>query len=379
MAPAPIYLKIANVEPTPVKNLPGYDQAELLLKATWGKEGQQERLRPERNGFVGTVITAYGQHHHLIVRPDDVWLAILIQFNFYEYDLMPTSINANAEELRSKFVAHEGKKDLLVSTLEFAKLAKDTAKEIHKNIGFCPLSTTTTDNDTVVFAAALMATLKANAKGLAIHIIPPRQTRGIRSRANLLGFPPPSYIRKFVQAFDGEQDVAFWNGMVNREEICGGSLISGWISYFCVWSGQGRWQGSDLPSPYKLRTYAAVDDCPKYYLSSDMIAVGFLDFDLNLDDDGTIYDCIVVAGHLASMAEGIDRDTLRPQAGWFVFTKVAYPESMKMREKVRRQSKKSKSKKKMVNKWTPDADVKSTSKSSHGGGCFSAIFNIFRQ
>ncbi|KAI1785227.1 hypothetical protein LXA43DRAFT_151204 [Ganoderma leucocontextum] len=35
----------------------------------------------------------YRSHHHLRIRPDDVWLAILVQLNFY--------INAHAEELRS--------------------------------------------------------------------------------------------------------------------------------------------------------------------------------------------------------------------------------------------------------------------------------------
>ncbi|KAG8797798.1 hypothetical protein FRB91_008370, partial [Serendipita sp. 411] len=54
---------------------------------------------PRRNGFVDAVVEAYNNHHHLIIRPDDVWCAILSQFNLY--------VNANAEELRSKFVAHE--------------------------------------------------------------------------------------------------------------------------------------------------------------------------------------------------------------------------------------------------------------------------------
>ena len=33
---------------------------------------------PQRNGFVHTVVEAYNQHRALIVRPDDVWLAIHI-------------------------------------------------------------------------------------------------------------------------------------------------------------------------------------------------------------------------------------------------------------------------------------------------------------
>ncbi len=63
-----------------------------------------ERTVPVSNGFVHALLTAYGSHHHLRIRcvlvhyvrilhngklnntyscrPDDVWLAILIQFSF---------------------------------------------------------------------------------------------------------------------------------------------------------------------------------------------------------------------------------------------------------------------------------------------------------
>lgn len=58
------------------------------------------------NGFVDSAVFAYNYHHHLIIRPEDIWFSILSQLNFY--------INANAEELRHMFVAHEGKKELLL-------------------------------------------------------------------------------------------------------------------------------------------------------------------------------------------------------------------------------------------------------------------------
>ncbi|KAI9457708.1 hypothetical protein HD554DRAFT_1983611, partial [Boletus coccyginus] len=57
---------------------------------------------PQSNGFVHTVVEAYNRHRTLIVRPDNVWLAILTQFSFF--------VNGNAEALRSVFVAHKGKK-----------------------------------------------------------------------------------------------------------------------------------------------------------------------------------------------------------------------------------------------------------------------------
>ncbi|KAF8346501.1 hypothetical protein F5887DRAFT_959362, partial [Amanita rubescens] len=61
----------------------------------------------QKNGFVNTVIDAYNTHRALIIRPDDVWLAILVQFNFF--------VNGNAELLRKNFVSHEGKEKLTVT------------------------------------------------------------------------------------------------------------------------------------------------------------------------------------------------------------------------------------------------------------------------
>ncbi|KAJ7478280.1 hypothetical protein FB451DRAFT_1172615 [Mycena latifolia] len=35
------------------------------------------------NSFVDTVLCAYTHHHALVIRPDDVWLAVVSQFSFY--------------------------------------------------------------------------------------------------------------------------------------------------------------------------------------------------------------------------------------------------------------------------------------------------------
>jgi hypothetical protein len=56
---------------------------------------------------VNSCIRAYSGHYHLILRADDVWLAILTRLSLY--------INANAETLRNVFVSHEGKKEGFVN------------------------------------------------------------------------------------------------------------------------------------------------------------------------------------------------------------------------------------------------------------------------
>ncbi|PVF95612.1 hypothetical protein CPB86DRAFT_817051 [Serendipita vermifera] len=39
-------------------------------------------FNPNDSGFVNTIVDAYNQHHHLIIRPDDIWISILSQINF---------------------------------------------------------------------------------------------------------------------------------------------------------------------------------------------------------------------------------------------------------------------------------------------------------
>ena len=52
------------------------------------------------------MVKAYNRHCTLIVPPDDVWLAILMQFSFF--------VNGNAEALCSVFVSPKGKKKLVI-------------------------------------------------------------------------------------------------------------------------------------------------------------------------------------------------------------------------------------------------------------------------
>lgn len=71
---------------------------------------------------------AYSAHHHLCIRPEDVWFAILTQITFY--------INAHAEGLRSFFVAHEGKKQLeaISEIRNFALLAVQMGDIVGNNV-----------------------------------------------------------------------------------------------------------------------------------------------------------------------------------------------------------------------------------------------------
>lgn len=227
-----------------------------------------------------------------------------------------------------------------------------------------PSFTTTTDNDTIVCAAAMMATLKSwvfnqsffddslliTAACIAIFSyfvyeggivcgIPSITLEGtqkdwlsIFSRLDKLeefGVEPTFWaallrpiLSKFVQAFDGEVDAAFWKTMVDRHDICGGTIISGWITAFGIWSDKGQWRGPAFDLKRARASFATVAEWPRFSLDLEMMPVGFFDLELKLIDDLEVYECIVVAGHIASLAEGAAQDTIRPLSGWFVFTKA---------------------------------------------------------
>jgi hypothetical protein len=114
---------VSDVEPKQVKkynNVKGDKsehialQLDIYTKANCGKILQgtafpKENILSSENGFVYAATRAYNGHHHLILRPDDIWLSIMTQFSFY--------INARAEEFRDKFVSFDGKKELTVSAV----------------------------------------------------------------------------------------------------------------------------------------------------------------------------------------------------------------------------------------------------------------------
>ncbi len=76
----------------------------------------RELLSPEVNGgyahgFIAAANAAYSKHHPLVLSPDMIWLLIAQGFAIH--------VKQNAEALRHKFVAHEGKKNLTVRRDEF--------------------------------------------------------------------------------------------------------------------------------------------------------------------------------------------------------------------------------------------------------------------
>jgi hypothetical protein len=239
---------------------------------------------PNPNGFVATLLDAYTQDRALVIRPDDVWLAILSQFNFF--------VNGRAELLRANFVVHEGKQELVIVvaeegisryTADFADIARQMTGLVEKNIvdptlraWATPNFTTTTVNDTTVSAVLLMATLKQYFKYISVLCgcgIPRVTLEGEQSdwvkildrleKLKEYGLETTAWyhllrpvVTRFVAAFGdptSAENVDFWQRVAHYQP--GGSgrgeYYTGWITAFAVFNKEGRWMGPRL-NPVRL-------------------------------------------------------------------------------------------------------------------------------
>ncbi len=76
---------------------------------------------PHSNNFVGAFMEAYNNHGDVLISPDDVWIQIMFYFSKY--------VNDNAEALRDRFVAHQGKKELIITDREPSSAEEAIAME----------------------------------------------------------------------------------------------------------------------------------------------------------------------------------------------------------------------------------------------------------
>ncbi|CAA7259446.1 unnamed protein product [Cyclocybe aegerita] len=346
----------------------------------WAQEGLKDEFqmadaRTQNNGFVKTVVEAYNGHHHLVIRPDDVWIAILTQLSVY--------VNANSKELRSLFVKHKGKKTSRIyipgnrRTVDFGSLAVQMTDEIQKNIldpalqqWVLPSFTTTTPTDTTICSVLLMSTMKAYFEyDMSLCGIPSITLEGTKSDWEALlqkldklpSFRPSSscsknseseperwanllrpVLRRFVDAFTRaesglEPDVDFWSKIANRYSFGSGtSFLSGWITAFCVWdSTTGKWQGSPrsstpqryLGSTPKSHAQLVLDDVTYPVIDTHKVPMGYCEVDVKVRDAEGEVDCVMVAGHMASLVRGESKDTLAPLASWFMYIRPEEVES----------------------------------------------------
>ena len=137
------------------------DSDEIVFNNITDKNNIQS---PYNNGLIGTIIYAYSNHIPLVLKPDDLWFAIILNFSRY--------INKNEKEFRHLFVQHEDKIDLKINVetpiiedityndwlnyiKEMCSMMNNYLNEDFKSL-ITPNFTTTNDNDRLIASISFM-------------------------------------------------------------------------------------------------------------------------------------------------------------------------------------------------------------------------------
>ncbi|CAH0003918.1 unnamed protein product [Clonostachys byssicola] len=349
-----------------------YDRCKKLVQASFApEEFSQGHITASSNGFFWTAYEAYSSHHHLVIRPEDVWFAILTQLSFY--------INAHAEDLRSFFVAHSGQKHLHleVAELDFAYIANEMTHLIAKNVvdpelrgWVMPSFSTTTDSDKVVGAILFMGAMqKYFSYGVTTACGIPSVTllgeiddwKDILNRIDKidqLGSEPTQFAKMLrpilngmitsFQSPDSFETMEFWNTIVHKVSRGSGTdYLTGWLTAFGFWDEDGK---------AKSLSNKMFSDILYPTIDIDSVPAGYASVPISVNDLGDEYEATMVAGSVGTSAtsstsgsrvttnaldsqdsphqsadgqerESIVRDTIQPVSGWWVCRNEAAEET----------------------------------------------------
>jgi len=245
-----------------------YQNCKELLRSSISLEFATSTTVGSANGFVYGAIQAWNNHYNLIIRPEDVWFAILTQLSVY--------INHHSEEMRGKFVPFDGQKELTVDypydtrhTVDFGDFAKRISVLLERNVvdkglreWMMPAFTTTTDNDVVVGSILMMGAMKKyftykcrTGCGIPSVRLLGEKADWEKMSARLeklltFGEEPAQWYKllkpilsRFIASFDNpEAEVVlfFWNRIAHYKGGSGSKYFSGWITAFCFWDNKGR-------------------------------------------------------------------------------------------------------------------------------------------
>ena len=345
-----VILTIADHPPREWRSSNGVNSAEALFQASSRKDHMnskriiqssvpeslfsQKQIASSSNGWVWAAFHAYSSHHHLTIRPEDIWFSILSQLSFY--------INAHAEELRDYFVAHEGGKELEVKevgnihSVDFGLLAQRMTHLIQENVKdpglrnwMMPNWTTTTNDDVTVASVLMMGTLQKyfSYKMSLLCGIPSVTLLGERAdwedilkrldRLPELGDEPATFatllrpvLEHFIASFNPEPSLAvkeFWTKIAHKTGGSGPFYLSGWITAFCFWdeTGKSLYHRYDTNGPQhpvslepfeELQAGCELNNVLYHRVNTDDVPSGIASVPVVVDDNGTLYDTKILAG-----------------------------------------------------------------------------------
>lgn len=343
-----------------------YRKCKALIQTSFGKFTSDVPLHPSNNGFVRAAIAAYCDHHHLTLRPEDIWFAVLTQLSLY--------VNAHAEELRSFFVAHQGQKELEVKaggnihTVDFGALARRMTELMSANVvdpelrpWIMPAFSTTTETDKVVASIVMMGALQKffSYKFTLMCGIPSVTLLGVQAdwqeilhrleKLPNLGAEATQFynllkpvLTRFVRSFDcpdSSETKVFWQKIAHRSGGSGPTYLSGWITAFCFWDQDGKSMyapngippsGPVNPRPRGQNAGCCLDNTFYHCVKIDNVPSGHSSVPVKLDDNGVFYETIMVAGSMGirvrSTGEALDDTSTHPNSSNYI--RDPYPKKL---------------------------------------------------
>jgi hypothetical protein len=241
-----------------------------VLISSYESLQSSDNIVASSGSFVRGALEAWAHHLHLVLRPEDIWFAILVQLNFY--------MSANAEKLRTLFVSHEGKENIILETNDmnadslksllgqFSSAIQERIKTEWMFEWIMPNFSTTTSDDKMTANVLMMGLMQHYFSYTACQTcgIPSVTLLGEREdwvkllakldRLPEFGPDPTEFaarlrpiLTRFVRTFDeptSENTRHFWNRIVRADpQNESGSppfTISGWLMGFCYWTASGE-------------------------------------------------------------------------------------------------------------------------------------------
>jgi len=286
------------------------------------------------HSFIGSLFDAYNYHFAIEIRPDDVWLAIVIALADY--------VNKHAEEMRHLFVSFQDKKQLIVMVdriehwddiiAAFSVLINENTNPGVRDF-MEPHFSTTTQNDRLIARVTMMASMqKYFSYGVATWCGIPSVTMlgtaqdwlALRAKVLQMGDmfganqqPIRDWQRilmpivdEFIASYGGAVNDAFWQSCACKHEGSGGNRISGWVCAFSPFSSDGEWR---LNAPDHILQTGDFGRIGEASFTSATVEVP-----LKIKDGNIEYEAYFYAGGIVSTYDR-GTNTIRPSFDYALF------------------------------------------------------------
>lgn len=261
-----------------------FGEKPLLVEAI-GIPPSKEMIQCERmHGFFATIFLAFKNHYSVELKPDHLWNVLLESFALH--------VSSHAEELRDKFVGHQGKKVIRLYrnswTLnnpnnEWEGLIEEFAEEIAKDVPQEVINittkkfTTTTSIEHVGTKVALMSAMREffDYRCGTLCGIPSITLKGskqdwvdLRDRFTaLLKYMTKEFsdwwgpcvleiLDEFIHAYEGKVNELFWKSICKYNSTYGSGgtdYIGGWINNFYPFTDTKGKESSPYVCDWKAR------------------------------------------------------------------------------------------------------------------------------